>query len=267
RDKYVADTDFVPLPGGSADALLDKGYLRARSRLIDITRSMGSAKAGDLGAVPLGVAASTEHGTSQMTIGDRYGNVVSMTTTVESGFGSFHFVRGFLLNNQLTDFSTSPVDAAGTSIANHVAGGKRPRSTMDPTLVFEAMSDGSRGEFFLATGSAGGFLIIQFVTKTLVGALDWGLDAQQSVSLVDFGAANSPTTYVGGEHPLIDATDDGAHDPLVVGLRAMGHTVSVMPMSSGIALLRKTIVDGRAGWSGGAEPRREYAAIGDAWIP
>ena len=267
RDKYVADTDFVPLPGGSVDALLDKTYLRSRARLISLTRSMGRAEAGDLGPVALGIATSEEHGTSHMTIGDRYGNVVTMTTTVEAGFGSFHFVRGFLLNNQLTDFSSNPADARGLPIANRLAGGKRPRSAMAPVMVFERNADGSRGDFVLATGSAGGFVIIQFVVKTLVGALDWGLDAQQAVSLIDFGAANSPTTYVGGEHPNVDASDGGAHDPLVIGLRRLGHTVSLVPMSSGISLLQRTAVGDRPAWSGGAEPRREYSAVGDALMP
>jgi gamma-glutamyltranspeptidase/glutathione hydrolase len=268
RDKYVADTDFVPLPGGSPAALLDPTYLRSRAALIDPTRSMGRASPGDFGPVPLGVADTREHGTTQLTIADAQGNVVTMTTTVESGFGSFHFVRGFVLNNQLTDFSINPTDANGTPIANRVAGGKRPRSAMAPTMVFAKNADDAshdqRGDFVLATGSAGGFVIIQYVVKTLVGALDWGLDAQQAVSLIDFGAANSPTTYVGGEHPDVDARDGGAHDALVTGLRAMGHNVSVVPHSSGITMLRRVTIDGRPAWSGGADPRREGAAIGDA---
>ncbi len=267
RDKYVADTDFVPLPGGSPDALLDPSYLASRARLISVDRSMGRAPAGEFGSAPLGTAPTREHGTSHMTIGDRDGNVVTMTTTVESAFGSMHFVRGFLLNNQLTDFSFDPTDAEGLPIANRVEGGKRPRSAMAPTLVFRRNADGSRGDFVLATGSAGGFVIIQFVVKTLIGALDWGLDAQQAVSLIDFGAANSPTTYVGGDHPNVDTRDAGAHDPLVIGVRRLGHTVAVLPLSSGISLLRRTTVDGRPGWSGGAEPRREYSAVGDAIAP
>ena len=150
-----------------------------------------------------------------------------MTTTVESGFGSFHMTQGFILNNQLTDFSATPTDDAGAPIANRVAAGKRPRSSMAPTLVFKTAADGTRGDFYMGTGSPGGSTIIQYVVKTLVGVLDWGLDAQQATSLVDFGAANSPTTNVGGEHPNIDAANNGADDPLVTGLRAMGHTVSV----------------------------------------
>ena len=264
RDKYVADADFVPLPGGSPDALLDKTYLRSRAALIDPARSMGRALPGDFGPVPLGVDHTREHGTTQLTIADAEGNVVTMTTTVESGFGSFHFVRGFVLNNQLTDFSILPADGNGLPIANRVEGGKRPRSAMAPTMVFAKNAGGGPGEFVLATGSAGGFVIIQYVVKSLVGALDWGLDAQQAVSLIDFGAANSPTTYVGGEHPDVDATDGGRHDALVIGLRAMGHNVSVVPHSSGITMLKRVTIGGSPAWSGGADPRREGVAIGDA---
>ncbi len=264
RDKYVADTDFVPLPGGSPARLLDPTYLASRAGLIDPARSMGRAQAGDFDAASLGVASTTEHGTTHLVIADADGDVVTMTTTVESGFGSFHFVRGFALNNQLTDFSRTPVDANGLPIANRVEGGKRPRSAMAPTLVFDRNPDGSRGDLVLATGSAGGFFIIQYVVKSLVAALDWGLDPQQAVSMIDFGAANSPTTWVGGEHPDVDARDDGRRDALVTRLRAMGHTVSIAPQSSGLTMLRRTSVDGRPAWSGGADPRREGVAVGDA---
>ena len=192
RDKYVADADFVPLPGGSPAAMLDKDYLRGRAGLIGFARSMGTAQPGDLGAVkPLGVAQTPEAGTTHVSLVDRYGNVVVMTTTIESAFGSYRMTRGFLLNNQLTDFSAAPADAAGNPIANAVAPNKRPRSSMAPTLVFRTKADGTRGEFVMATGSPGGSTIIQYVVKTLVGTLDWGLDAQQAMSLVDFGAANS----------------------------------------------------------------------------
>ena len=263
RDKYIADTDFVPLPGNSANTLLNKPYLKSRSQLISLTRSIGTAPAGDLGPVQFGVSAVEEHGTTHLVIVDRYNNVVSMTTTVESGFGSYHFARGFILNNQLTDFSAAPTDANNNLIANRVAANKRPRSSMAPTLVFATAADGSRSDFVLATGSPGGSTIIQYVTKTLVAALDWGLNPQQAVSLVDFGAANNPTTNVGGEHPDIDATNNGANDSLVVGLRALGHTVSVAAQSSGLGILRRTTVGNQPAWIGGADPRREGVVIGD----
>ncbi len=268
RDKYIADTDFVPLPGGSPAAMLDKDYLRRRAGLISFTRSMGTAPAGDLGAVrPFGVAQTAEAGTTHVSLVDRYGNVVVMTTTVESAFGSYHMTRGFLLNNQLTDFSAAPTDAAGNPIANAVAAGKRPRSSMAPTLVFRTQADGTRGEFAMATGSPGGSTIIQYVVKTLVGTLDWGLDAQQAVSMVDFGAANSATTNVGGEHPNVNAASSGAGDPLVSGLRALGHTVSVAAQSSGLGSIVRTTAGGRPAYVGGADPRREGIVLGDAFVP
>ncbi|GAA4472853.1 gamma-glutamyltransferase family protein [Rhodococcus olei] len=257
RDAYVADTDFVPLPGGSPDALVDPGYLAGRAALIDPGHSMGTARPGEF--APAAARPGEEHGTSQITVADRYGDVASMTTSIESAFGSFHMVDGFLLNNQLTDFSAEPAAPDGTPVANRVEPGKRPRSSMAPTLVFERNPDGGRGAPVLATGSPGGAVIIQFVVKTLVALLDWGLDPQQAVSLVDFGAANTPRTNVGGEHPGIDGADNGAHDPLVQALTALGHQVSTAPQSSGLSVLLR----GTDGWIGGADPRREGAVTGD----
>ena len=109
-------------------------------------------------------------------------------------------------------------------------------------------------------GSAGGALIIQFVVKTVVGMQDWDLDPQQAVSMVDFGAANSPKTNVGGEHPVIDNSDNGDHDPLVQGLRALGHRVDVAFQSSGLKAIARS---NPSGWVGGADPRREGLAMGD----
>ncbi|UGT56458.1 gamma-glutamyltransferase [Nocardia asteroides] len=261
RNKYVADPDFVPLPGNSALSLVHPQYLKQRSTLIDPQRSMGTAKPGDLGPVPLGNGPQPpEHGTSHISVVDKYGNAAAMTTTVESAFGSFHFVDGFLLNNQLTDFASDPLDPDGTPVANRLQPGKRPRSSMAPTLVFDRNDAGDRGDLALVTGSPGGSVIIQFVVKTLVNVLDWGVDPQQAVSGVAFGAGNTPVTGIGGEHPAIDATDNGDHDPLVQRLRAMGHQVSVAPQTSGLSALRR---DGADGWTGGADPRREGAVLGD----
>jgi gamma-glutamyltranspeptidase/glutathione hydrolase len=117
----------------------------------------------------------------------------------------------------------------------------------------------------MATGSPGGSTIIQYVIKTLVGALDWGLDAQQATNLVDFGSANGATTNVGGEHPNIDASNDGTNDPLVTGLRAMGHTVSVNAQSSGIGTIIRSSSNGVTTLSGGADPRREGLVLGDTF--
>ena len=269
RDKYVADTDFVPLPGGSTAAMVNKAYLKTRASLISTTRSLGTTQPGDLGPVPLGQhGPSPENGTTQVTVVDKQGNVVSMTTTVESGFGAFHMTRGgFLLNNQLTDFSAAPTDAAGLPIANKVAAGKRPRSSMAPTLVFSAKTDGTRGGFLMATGSPGGATIIQYVAKTLVGVLDWGLDAQQATSLIAFGAANSPNTNVGGEHPNVNLANGGNDDALISGLRALGHTVNTAAQSSGIGtIVRRNASDGSFTLDGGADPRREGTALGDLLV-
>ncbi len=267
RDKYIADTDFVSLPGGTWNTMLNKPYLRTRADLISFSRSMGTAQPGDLGPVPLGVVPVAENGTTQVVIVDKDGNVATMTTTVESSFGSFHMTKGFILNNQLTDFSATPTDNAGAPVANRVQANKRPRSSMAPTLVFRKAADGSVGEFAMATGSPGGSTIIQYVVKTLVGALDWKMDAQQATAMVDFGAANSPTTSVGGEHPNVIATNSGNTDPLVTGLRALGHTVSVSAQSSGIATILRPTVNGQSVLQGGADPRREGLVLGDTFTP
>ena len=259
RDKYVADTDFVPLPGGSPNTLLNSGYLAGRAALISVERSMGTAKPGEFGAPPATAAPIPEGGTSHISVIDEYGNAASLTTTVESAFGSFHMVDGFILNNQLTDFAAEPVGEDGTPVANRVQPGKRPRSSMAPTLVFDQVPSG-RGPLYAMVGSAGGALIIQFVVKTIVGMQDWDLDPQQAVSMVDFGAANSPKTNVGGEHPVIDNSDNGDHDPLVQGLRALGHRVDVAFQSSGLTAIARS---NPSGWVGGADPRREGLAMGD----
>ena len=268
RNKYVADTDFVPLPGNGVSSMVAKDYLKSRAALISTTKSMGTAQAGVFPAAQalLGSSAAEGKGTTHMSIVDKYGNALVMTTTIESGMGSYHFTRGFLLNNQLTDFSFEPSDASGL-IANRIGPLKRPRSSMAPTLVFAKAADGSRGDFVMATGSPGGASIIQFVVKTVVSALDWKLDAQQATSMVNFGAANSATTGVGGEHPSIDVTNSGLNDPLLVGLRSLGHTVSFSAQSSGVSTIIRAPAALNAGlptlW-GGADPRREGIALGDS---
>ncbi|WP_247055668.1 gamma-glutamyltransferase family protein [Mycolicibacterium sp. F2034L] len=262
RDRYVADTDFVELPGGNPDALLNSQYLAGRSALINPQRSMGTARPGEFGPPAAPVPQPPEHGTSQVSIVDSYGNAASLTTTVESAFGSFHMVDGFLLNNQLTDFSAEPVGPDQVPVANRLQPGKRPRSTMSPMLVFDPAPPGppgTRGPLYAVLGSPGGSVIIQFVVKTAVGLLDWGLDPQQAVGMVDFGAANTPETNVGGEHPDVDISDDGDHDPLITGLRRLGHVVDFADQSSGLS----AIVREQDGWIGGADPRREGMVMGD----
>ncbi|MFG1795046.1 gamma-glutamyltransferase [Nocardia sp. NPDC049149] len=260
RNKYVADTDFIPLPGNSPQTLLNKDYLKQRSGLIDRNRSMGTAQPGDFGPVPLGVGPQPpEHGTSHISVVDQYGNAAAMTTTVESEFGAFHLVDGFVLNNQLTDFSADPLGTDGAPVANRIQPNKRPRSSMAPTLVFDKGPDGTRGALTHVAGSPGGSVIIQFVLKTLISMLDWGLDPQQAVSALSFGAGNTPTTGLGGEHPSINTADNGDHDALVLRLRELGHQVSVAPQSSGLSALQRA----SDGWTGGADPRREGAVLGD----
>ncbi|WP_019969497.1 gamma-glutamyltransferase family protein [Mycobacterium sp. 141] len=263
RDRYVADTDFVSLPGGTPDTLLGGAYLTGRAALISPQHTMGTAQPGDFGAPQATGAPAPEHGTSQISIVDSYGNAASLTTTIESSFGSFHMVDGFLLNNQLTDFAADPVSPEGVPVANRVQPGKRPRSSMAPTLVFDETGV-RRGPLYAVLGSPGGSVIIQFIVKTVVGVLDWGLDPQQAVSMVDFGADNTPETNIGGEHPAVDTSGppgvQGDHDPLVAGLRKLGHRVDLVDQSSGLSVIMRA----QPGWVGGADPRREGLVMGDA---
>jgi len=247
RAEYLADPDFVQPPGGSWMSLLDEGYLARRATLIG-ERSMKSAQPGTPGAVEIAWAPQpeqVEHGTSHISIVDAAGNALAMTTTIEDGFGARQMVHGFLLNNQLTDFSFAPADAAGKPIANRVEPGKRPRSSMSPTLVFDKAS----GELLMSAGSPGGALIIHFVAKTLLGTLAWGLNAQEAINLPNFGSLNGPTLLEEKRFPA--AT--------VEALRARGHEVREMPMVSGLQAIQRT----RDGYFGGADPRREGVVMGD----
>lgn len=250
RGRYVADTDFVPLPGGSVKPLLDKGYLAARASLIG-ERSMGPAKFGVPPAMTVswGLDNSPElPSTSHISIVDAQGHAVSMTTTIEDAFGARQMVRGFLLNNQLTDFSFDSADANGP-IANRVQPGKRPRSSMAPTLVFEK----STNALVLSTGSPGGSAIINYVGKVLVGTLDWGLNVQQAISLPNFGSRNGPTEVEQGRVP----------EAVVDQLKARGHNVRVMEQTSGLQGIMRIMHEGKPAWFGGADPRREGIVKGD----
>jgi gamma-glutamyltranspeptidase/glutathione hydrolase len=200
--------------------------------------------------------------TSHICAVDDYGNAVSMTTSIEDQFGARMMVRGFLLNNQLTDFSFLPRESDGKggmkpdapNVANRVQPGKRPRSTMAPTLVFERQG----GHLVAVVGSPGGSMIVNFVVKTLVGVFDWNLDIQQAISLPNFGSRNGATEVEEGQ----------VSDALVDALRARGHDVRALPMTSGLQGIVRTTVrgaDGRGtpGWAGGADPRKEGVALGD----
>lgn len=246
RDRYVADPAFVPLPGRGVLELLDPDYLRERAALIG-PRSMGRAAPGRLRSAPISLAddASPElPSTTQLAVVDGFGNALSMTSTIENGFGAQIMARGLLLNNQLTDFSFVPA-VDGVPVANRVEGGKRPRSAMAPLLVFERES----GRFVMALGSPGGPAIVNHVAKTLVATLDWQLDLQQAIALPNFGSRNGPTELEAGR----------SSDALAQALRERGHELRVLPLTSGVQGIERR--DG--GWFGAADPRREGVAAGD----
>lgn len=253
RNRHVADTDFVALPGRGVASLLDPAYLRARAALIDDWRSLGVAPAGRFDARPRSASADEGQGTTHVSIVDRWGNAVAMTSSVESSLGAWRVVRGFVLNNQLTDFSPVAAGAEG-AVANRLQGGKRPRSSMAPTLVFERAEDGRRGALVAITGSPGGAAIIPFVSATLLGLLDAGLDAQAAAGLPHAAAFNTAATLVEADHP-----DRAATDALAQALQSRGQQVRRAPLTSGIA----TIVRTKQGWQAGVDPRREGAAAGD----
>jgi gamma-glutamyltranspeptidase/glutathione hydrolase len=250
RDRYAADTDFVPLPGRGVPALIDKGYLAGRAALVG-AQSMGVASAGHPPGIDVawGIDNSIEaHSTSHMVVVDDKGAGLSMTTTVEDAFGSRQMVDGFILNNQLTDFSFDSRDANGP-IANRVEAGKRPRSAMSPTIVFDKQT----GKLVLAIGSPGGPAIINYVAKVLVGTLDWGLDVQQAIALPNFGSRNGPTELETGRFPASE----------IEQLTARGHKVRVLEQNSGLHGVERRSIHGVPLWFGGADPRREGVAKGD----
>lgn len=254
RAQYVGDPDFVPAPPGGWQALLDDGYLRQRAALIG-PRSMGTASPGRPGGERSALAPQPEqpeYGTSHISIVDGEGRALAMTTTIEAVWGSRIMSDGgsgqpggFLLNNQLTDFSAVPADEQGRPIANRVQPGKRPRSSMSPTLVF----DRGDGRLLMTAGSPGGAAIIHFTAKTLIASLDWGLNVQQAISLPNFGSYNGPTLLEKGRFPAATAE----------ALKARGHQVVEADLTSGLQALQRT----PGGWFGGADPRREGVVRGD----
>lgn len=243
RDHYVGDPDFVRVP---VAGLTDPAYLRERSNLIRPERSMGRAQPGTPAGVRVsyGADATAETGgTSHLSVVDAEGNAVSMTTTIESAFGSRILVHGFLLNNQLTDFSLAP-EEGGRPLANRVEPGKRPRSSMAPTLVFKP-----GGELLMTLGSPGGGAIINYVAKTLLGVLDWQQDIQQAIGAPNMGSRNRQTEIERGS----------SLEGIAAALRALGHPVDVVAMVSGLHGIMRT----PRGLAGGADPRREGIAMGE----
>ena len=245
RDAYIGDPDFVPAPAG----LLNAGYLETRRALINPGAAMNRPAAGappQTASSLYGEDATIEAaGTSHFSIVDGDGNVLAMTTSIEAAFGSRLWAAGFLLNNELTDFSFRPVDRAGRPLANAVAPGKRPRSSMAPTIVFD-----EAGKPWAALGSPGGSRIILYVLKTLVALIDWKLDPQAAVSLMNFGSRGGPFEIE------IDHASAVWH---ALKVKPYGHRVSADLLTSGT----HAIVVRKGGLEGGADPRREGVARGD----
>lgn len=251
RALYVADPDFVQPPGGSWHTLLDNRYLQERARLIG-AQSMKVAKPGNPAQFKVGHAPmpeQIEYGTSHISIVDPFGNALAMTTTIEDQFGSRQMVQGFLLNNELTDFSMAPRAADGQPIANRVQPGKRPRSSMAPTLVF----DKATGQVIMSAGSPGGAQIIHYTAKTLQGVLGWGLTPQQAINLPNFSSLNGPTLLEAKRFPA--AT--------VQALQARGAEVKEQDLTSGLQAITRGEAHGKRFWFGGADPRREGVVMGD----
>ena len=231
RNLYVGDTDYVTVP---VEGMLDKEYLASRAALIG-PNDLGTAEPG----TPPGVfdptapqAASTDNGTSHVSIVDRYGNALSMTTTIESSFGNGVMVPGwgFLLNNELTDFSFRPTNAEGTPIANRVQSGKRPRSSMSPTIVLD-----EDGEVFLVTGSPGGSRIIGYTSQSIINVIDYGLDPQEAINVPHYLNRNGSTDI---EIPIPGVTLDYDAVALGAALEAKGQSVNIRALTSGLSIIQ-----------------------------
>lgn len=244
RGRYLADADFVSMPEG----LLDPAYLKARSELLRRPTALGEdeAKAGEpswkKAELRIEGVSFEMPSTSHFVIVDAAGNVASMTTTIENGFGSRLMTGGFLLNNELTDFSFSPVDE-DANVANRVEPGKRPRSSMAPTII---LKDGKPA---YALGSPGGSNIISYVANTVIGLIDWRMDMQAAISMPHFVNRFGP----------YDIEKGTKAEELADDLEALGFKVAVKDLNSGLHGVTIT----PQGLEGGADPRREGVALGD----
>ncbi len=268
RNWYVADPDKVPQPPG----LLDQAYIDARRQLIDphsvIQRPYPGIPPGAR-TLSHGIDATEElAGTSHISIVDRDGNAVAMTTTIEAGFGSGLWAAGFLLNNQLTDFSPRPRDRLGRPAANRVEGGKRPRSSMAPTIVLDA-----DGNLRMVAGSPGGLRIIPYVVKTLIAVIDWQLDAQAAIALPNFGSRGGPLEIEAPPRPtegqslglmLAGAFTHARHAVWTLNtaivLAPAGQIPTTAEMTSGSHIILRRP---NGSLEGGADVRREGIALGD----
>ena len=244
RGLYMADADYVPVP---VKGLVDPDYLKSRARNINRQQSSGKAKPGKPPSKQKMRWAPSINpnraGTSHIVIRDQYGNALSMTTTIESGFGSRVMVRGFLLNNELTDFDRQP-ERDGRLVANRVEGGKRPRSSMAPTVVFK------NGEPYLLIGSPGGSRIINYVAKSIVAILDWEMDPQDALETGHFLHRNGKA---------LDLERGTTAAAFAEQLEAMGHTIATRDLNSGLHAI--LIKNGKL--TGAADPRREGIARGE----
>ncbi|OOQ77933.1 gamma-glutamyltransferase [Vibrio parahaemolyticus] len=242
RGKYMADQDYVPMP---TEGLLDKDYLKQRAELIQVGKALTKVEAGNppwSHAMNLSMDESIElPSTSHFNIVDKQGNVVSMTTTIENAFGSRLMVRGFLLNNELTDFSFR-THQNGVPIANRLEPGKRPRSSMAPTII---MKD---GQPYMAIGSPGGSRIIGYVAQAIIAHTQWDMDIQQAI--------NQPRVL--NRFGTVDLEQDSAATQLQPSLEKMGFKTEIRDLNSGLHAIRIT----ENGLEGAADPRREGAAIG-----
>lgn len=257
RAAYVGDPAFVQPPAGRWDSLLDDAYLRQRAHLIG-QRSMESARPGRPSGVVLAMAPDRSPelpSTSHLSIIDSSGQAAAMTTTIENQFGSRLLVSpiglpgGFLLNNELTDFSFLPRED-GLPVANRVEAGKRPRSSMSPTFVFDAAS----GTLLSIGGSAGGPMIIHHTAKVLLATWLWNLPVQDAVAMPNFGSMNGPTLLEAGRFP----------ETTIKALRALGHDVREVEITSGLHWLTRIVAGPTTGpWLGGADPRREGVMVGE----
>ena len=243
RDRYVGDPSFVKVP---VEGLLDPAYVAERAKLIGETAGPAPSFGLPKGAPAVGPDSTQEpSGTTHMVIVDPQGNVVSMTTTVESVFGSGRMVGGFFLNNQLTDFNFDPKDADGLPGANAVAGGKRPRSSMAPIIVLD-----KDGKFLAALGSPGGSAILSYNLKTMVGVFDWGLTMQEAINL--------PNMVARGDSFSADVEKFGPE--MTAALQARG--VAIKTGQNETSGLHGVIVRPGGVLEGGADPRREGVAKG-----
>lgn len=242
RERYLADPDYVPVP---VAGLVDPRYLSARSALISPESTLPIVSAGTPPgtAVTCPAVRSPERGTSHFVAADRWGDVASLTSTIESAFGSGLMVNGYYLNNELTDFSFLPV-RDGCPVANRVEGGKRPRSSMSPTIVY-----GPDGKVRLAVGAAGGATIIAQVAKTIIGVIDWNMTAQQAIA--------SPVLFAPGDTVFVER---GSYlEAMIPALTALGH--SKVQTRAGFKANAIEWRDGR--WVGAADPRSEGAAASE----